>query len=344
MNKSRYIIVSPKWGAALGGIEAWAYLIKKNLESNHCDVDILDRSKINTCNFFSIVRYWFKTMKYDMAILMTWRMSFFLIFRLLLGKKNVIIVHGDELLNNNFFAKLIAAIIFRLSNVRVISNSRSTENILYSELGIKSHAIINPFIDFYAHANGIANIVPNKNKTMTFLTVTRMVKRKNIKNVLKALKLLDDNSVEFIYHLAGDGPELNEILELIEELGLQDRVYYHGRISENDKFELYNKADYFILPSIIDTAAGSIEGYGIVYIEANSHGVPVIAGNTGGANEAVLNGVTGITCDGSCGSIHRAILLAKDILFEKETLLEHAKKHHYLNICLPSFLRSLYEN
>jgi len=75
----------------------------------------------------------------------------------------------------------------------------------------------------------------------------------------------------------------------------------------------------------------SIEGYGIVFIEANSYGVPVISGNTGGMKEAVINSVTGYHCNGTVLDIVDKILLAIETPFNINLIYKHALKHDYRN-------------
>lgn len=121
------------------------------------------------------------------------------------------------------------------------------------------------------------------------LTIGRLVKRKGhvwfIKNVF--VRLPDNH----IYLVAGLGPELEEIKNLVHELNLNDRVYLLGQISEDEKNCLYQIADLFIMPNI--RVKGDQEGFGIVVLEAGRYGLPVIATNIEGIRDVVIDQKTG---------------------------------------------------
>ena len=68
-------------------------------------------------------------------------------------------------------------------------------------------------------------------------------------------------------------------------------VSFLGDLADNDLRIVYESADLFVMPSM--PRARSVEGFGFVYLEANSHGLPVIAHRTGGVEDAVLDGKTG---------------------------------------------------
>jgi glycosyltransferase involved in cell wall biosynthesis len=121
------------------------------------------------------------------------------------------------------------------------------------------------------------------------LTVGRLIKRKGhiwfIKNVLTRL------SEEYIYVIAGSGPESDAIKFVIQECGLSGRAYLLGRVSEDEKKYLFQMADLFIMPNI--SVEGDQEGFGIVLLEAGGYGIPVIASNLEGIQDAVIEGKTG---------------------------------------------------
>ena len=121
------------------------------------------------------------------------------------------------------------------------------------------------------------------------LTVGRLVKRKGhswfITEVLPKL------SEDYVYLIAGGGPELSSIRKLIGELCLGDRVRLLGAVTEEEKACLYRLADLFVMPNIC--VAGDQEGFGIVLLEAAIYGLPVVASNVEGITDAVVEGKTG---------------------------------------------------
>ena len=78
----------------------------------------------------------------------------------------------------------------------------------------------------------------------------------------------------------------------MKQLGLQDHVRFLGALSDAQASEWYTKSDVFIMTPV--DLAGDVEGFGIVYLEASAFGLPVVATESGGAAEAVVNGETGI--------------------------------------------------
>ncbi len=81
-------------------------------------------------------------------------------------------------------------------------------------------------------------------------------------------------------------------LEIMQK-NLTDAVSFRGVISDAELIEEYTKADLLLVPSV--TVETTFEGFGLVYIEANAYGVPVIGPHTSGAAEAIKDGVSGYT-------------------------------------------------
>jgi phosphatidylinositol alpha-1,6-mannosyltransferase len=76
---------------------------------------------------------------------------------------------------------------------------------------------------------------------------------------------------------------------------LDSEVRFHGDLSDSKLNKVYQTSDIFILPSM--PRSNSIEGFGFVYLEASSHGLPVLGHSIGGVNDAVKNNITGILTD-----------------------------------------------
>jgi phosphatidylinositol alpha-1,6-mannosyltransferase len=86
--------------------------------------------------------------------------------------------------------------------------------------------------------------------------------------------------------------------DLAKKFSVQDSITFIGRIQYADLPRYISVGDIFAMPSRSRLAGLEVEGLGIVYLEASACGLPVIAGKSGGAPDAVLEGVTGITVDG----------------------------------------------
>lgn len=126
------------------------------------------------------------------------------------------------------------------------------------------------------------------------LTCGRLVPRKNHEMVLKAMPNVLKRVPNAKYYIIGNGPTLEKLRLLVRNLRLDDKVKIYTKITDRDLNFYYNLADVFIMPSKEMENKKDIEGFGLVYLEANACKKPVIAGNTGGVAEAVLDGQTGI--------------------------------------------------
>jgi phosphatidylinositol alpha-1,6-mannosyltransferase len=136
---------------------------------------------------------------------------------------------------------------------------------------------------------------PAKQKNF-FLTVTRLDEADRIKNVhgvIEALAELKDE-YDFQYRvIAGSvtGGYRRELERLIVQRGLEERVAIEGRKSEEELASYYAAADLFILASYAEPK--NFEGFGIVFLEANASGTPVLTTREGGMVDYVREGVNG---------------------------------------------------
>ncbi len=126
------------------------------------------------------------------------------------------------------------------------------------------------------------------------LTVARLVHRKGIDTVLQALHPLLDRSPDLQYWIVGNGPARKSLEQQAQELGLTHAVRFMDSVSDSELPDIYRRATVFVMPSRADYHAGSVEGFGIVYLEASASGLPVVAARSGGAAEAVLENETGL--------------------------------------------------
>ncbi|NEP33671.1 glycosyltransferase [Moorena sp. SIO3B2] len=126
------------------------------------------------------------------------------------------------------------------------------------------------------------------------LTVSRLGKtaapHKGYFQIIQALPQIRRQIPEVHYIIVGKGDAKPEIEALVQQLGLEDCVTLAGFVPDDKLCDYYNLCDVFALPS-------SIEGFGIVYLEALACGKPVLAGNQDGAVEPLENGNLGCLVD-----------------------------------------------
>lgn len=144
--------------------------------------------------------------------------------------------------------------------------------------------------------------------TYIILSLGRHVERKGFQDVIQAMPKLRQLYPQICYRLAGDGPYHAELVQLAKELGVSNCVEFLGKISEEQKQKELQNCDLFIMTSHIDEEHCEVEGFGVCYLEANAYGKWVIARNSGGVSDAVVDGVTGrLLPDSDVDSICNAV-------------------------------------
>jgi phosphatidylinositol alpha-1,6-mannosyltransferase len=129
------------------------------------------------------------------------------------------------------------------------------------------------------------------------LSVGNLVSRKGHDMVIRALPRLLDIMGDVTYLIVGDGPHRAELEALALALGVRERVAFAGRVPDEDLPDIYALCDAFVLPSREQLDSCDVEGFGMVFLEANASGKPVVAGRSGGIGDAVLDGETGLLVD-----------------------------------------------
>jgi phosphatidylinositol alpha-1,6-mannosyltransferase len=97
--------------------------------------------------------------------------------------------------------------------------------------------------------------------------------------------------------IIGDGSLRRSLEALAETHGVRDAVEFVGTVTDDERDAWFDRAAAFAMPSRLPPGGKGGDGFGIVYLEASARGVPVVAGNTGGAVDAVSDGVTGLLVD-----------------------------------------------
>jgi phosphatidylinositol alpha-1,6-mannosyltransferase len=123
------------------------------------------------------------------------------------------------------------------------------------------------------------------------LSVARLVRRKGIDTVLSSLPAVLARVPELTYVVVGDGPDRQRLIALAEQLGVSGRVRFLTRVP-GDLSEYYNACDLIVMPTREEP--GDVEGFGIVFLEANACGKPVIGARAGGVVDAVADGESGL--------------------------------------------------
>jgi len=220
------------------------------------------------------------------------------------AKKIVALTHGHEV----WWAKLFP---FNLA-MRRIGNSvdvitylgEYTKNAMAKALGGRVRLVqIAPGIDV-EHFKPVAKSSSLIEKyglqeNLVIMCVGRLVHRKGQDKLIEAMPSILKSNPNAILVLIGAGPRAKKLEALVAKYKIYSNVLFLGRVSYEELPEHLAMADLFIMPSRSRLFGLEVEGLGIVYLEASSCGLPVIAGESGGAPDAVRVGETGFLVDGT---------------------------------------------
>ena len=140
------------------------------------------------------------------------------------------------------------------------------------------------------------------------VSVGRLVHRKGQDKLLEALPEILLTHPDIVLLFIGVGPRQKKLDQLVRAHDLSHYVRFVGRVTYDKLPEYLRLGDLFVMPSRSRLAGLEVEGLGIVYLEASACAIPVLAGASGGAPDAVIQGETGVVVDGSrVGEIARAV-------------------------------------
>lgn len=129
--------------------------------------------------------------------------------------------------------------------------------------------------------------------------VSRLVRRKGQDVLVEAWPAVRERIAGAQLLLVGTGPLSGHLERRVRRHGLSDSVHLAGEVPAQELPAVLAAADVFAMPARTRWAGLDVEGLGIVYLEAQASGVPVVAGKSGGAPETVCAGQTGLVVDGT---------------------------------------------
>ncbi|EME98354.1 glycosyltransferase family 4 protein [Streptomyces mobaraensis NBRC 13819 = DSM 40847] len=128
--------------------------------------------------------------------------------------------------------------------------------------------------------------------------VSRLVPRKGQDTLIRALPAVLARVPDAVLLIVGGGPYAADLRKLAEETGVAASVRFTGPVEWDELPAHYGAGDVFAMPCRTRRGGLDVEGLGIVYLEASATGLPVVAGDSGGAPDAVLEGETGFVVRG----------------------------------------------
>lgn len=170
-------------------------------------------------------------------------------------------------------------------NCEVITISQSSKKaIMRHALTGKIPSVIHSGIDLEVYKPG------KKSENPLIIYVGRLKQYKNLPVLIQAMKILTEKIPRVRLVIAGFGDEQEKLKELVDALKLSKVVTFAGKVSEEEKIRLYQKAWVAVNPS-------TMEGWGMTAIEANACGTPVVASDVPGLRDSVQNPHSGFLVD-----------------------------------------------
>ena len=240
-----------------------------------------------------------------------WFFIFILFSRFILKKRVVSQAYGEELNHiinkkNNikkFYHKLSVISAFSLSNHVIAITLNAKSQLL--KLGVKKNkiSVVYPGVNTKKfHPNIDVSKLKSKydyENNDILLFVSRIdEKRKGQDTAIKVLSELDKrgfNNIKLL--IIGKGKEIDYLYKLVKKSKLENKVIFLSNVSTDELPSYYCLCDVSLYLGRKDERNGQEDGFGIVCLEANACGKPVIGGNVGGIIEAVINNKTGFIVD-----------------------------------------------
>ena len=223
------------------------------------------------------------------------------------NKKILVLAHGTEI-PKQYWSIMLDILRFKKNRIlrsyknvyKIIANSNYTRDLMHVSLKIDLNRIeiIHPGVDVYK--DFISEEEKRYVKALTYkkgpiiTTLARVEKRKGHEYVIFAIKELINKFPDIIYLIAGKGPYLETIKNLVKKLKLENNIIFLGWITEPEKSLILKNSDIFIMTPVL--IGESVEGFGMAFIDAAFHGVATIGSNSGGIGDAIIDGHTGLLC------------------------------------------------
>ncbi|MCX7549379.1 glycosyltransferase family 4 protein [Xanthomarina sp. F2636L] len=202
----------------------------------------------------------------------------------------------------------------------IIANSHHTKNELHSVFQVLESKI--KTIPFWSHIYNQEDKLKKTGNQSHLLKIGcpgRLVKHKNQIVVLEALAHFENKN--FQLHIAGNGPDKENLQQQAKQLGIVNQILFRGHLSAKEMMQFYKDMDVVVLPSLA-------EAFGLVFIEAISMGTPVIVSSKFGALTFIDNKE-----------------LLEEITFDPlsmESLIERLKPYFDTNDLPSSYFKNLY--
>jgi phosphatidylinositol alpha-1,6-mannosyltransferase len=211
-------------------------------------------------------------------------------------------VHGEELAIAASGRELAWLMRRVLGGARqVVANSHNTAQLLRAQWQVAAQrlVVLHPGVDagrfVPAPRDEHVRCKLGWSGRQVVLTVGRLQRRKGHDMLIRALPEIARQVPSVLFAIVGEGEERGRLEALAAELGVCGHVLFHGELSDAELIACYQQCDLFALPN--REVDGDFEGFGMVLVEAQACGRPVLAGASGGTRETLVEAQTGVVVD-----------------------------------------------
>ncbi|MGD0455988.1 MAG: glycosyltransferase family 4 protein, partial [Solirubrobacteraceae bacterium] len=207
-----------------------------------------------------------------------------------LGVPHVVYFYANEIVDK----PRLSAFAARHSDASIAISSYTAG--LLAGIGVSERvSLIPPGIEL---PPGLPSRSPKRLQRPTILTVARLKDPyKGHDVLLRSMDIIRERIPDVRWVILGEGPLRPELEAQVRERRLTESVSFLGAVPDEERDGWLERADVFAMPSRLPGGGLAGDGFGIVFLEASAHGKPVVAGNVGGALDAVIDGETGLLVD-----------------------------------------------
>jgi phosphatidylinositol alpha-1,6-mannosyltransferase len=213
------------------------------------------------------------------------------VLRILCGIRFIVCVHADEIYRPR---RLVRWVLGRADRVVGVTE-HSKQLAVRAGATAERIEIVPNGANLPERAQEPARVSDTSPGSRVVLTVSRLAQLyKGHDTMIRSLPLVAAQVPAVEYVVIGDGPWLGYLRDLSESLGVKTRVRFLGRVTDELRDEWFARCDVFVMLSREHPLEGAGEGMGIAFLEASARGKPIVAARSGGAVDAVRDGVSGV--------------------------------------------------
>jgi phosphatidylinositol alpha-1,6-mannosyltransferase len=241
------------------------------------------------------------------------------------NKKVTTLTYGNEFLVHSRYS--LRTVYFKNLDMLILGTNalknliKQVHHLPENKLEVINYGLIPKDYDVHGSKEELRKELGIPLNEFVLLSVGRHVSRKKFDLVIWAVKKIKEKipSINISYILIGEGEETPKLKKLAAELQIENQIQFLGFTNILTRNMFYKVSDVFLMPSIVESE--SIEGFGIVFLEANYFKLPVIGTYSGGIVEAIIDGKTGfLVKQNDLDDLVEKILVLYENKYKRETI------------------------